>query len=63
MPHLNDLNVTVRNTAKHYFYLIGAFQKKLEIFKHDIQIVLNHFPRLLKQNKATKIPRMFRSLK
>jgi len=31
-----------------------AFQKKLEIFKHNFQTELNHFPRLLKQSKGKK---------
>jgi len=34
--------------------LIRAFQEKLEIFKHGFQTELNHFPRLLKQNKGKK---------
>jgi len=53
MSHLNDLPVKLRG-VKHYFYLIGAFQNKLEIFKHHIQTEFNHFPRLLKQNRGKK---------
>jgi len=35
--------------------LIGAFEKKLEIFKDEIQTEFNHFCETLKQNKGKKV--------
>ncbi|CAK8697998.1 unnamed protein product [Clavelina lepadiformis] len=55
MSHLNDLNVKLQGEKHTIFDLITAiraFQKKLEIFKHDIQSQLVHFLRLLEQSKG-----------
>ena len=57
MLHFNDLNVKLQGEKHTIFDLITAiraFQKKLEIFKHDIQSNLIHFPSLLKQCKGKK---------
>lgn len=52
MSHLNDLNVKLQGEKHTIFNLISvirAFQKKLDLFKTDIQSQLLHFPRLLEQ--------------
>ena len=52
MSHFNDLIVKLQGEKRTIFNLITAiraFQKKLEIFKHDIQSHLIHFPGLLEQ--------------
>ena len=57
MSHFNDLNVKLQEEKRTIFDLITAiraFQKKLEIFKHNIQSYLIHFPRLLEQCKGKK---------
>ena len=49
MSHFNDLNVKSQGEKRTVFDLITAiraFQKKLVIFKHDIQSNLVHFPTL-----------------
>ena len=50
MSHLNDLCLKLQGEKCTIFDLITAvraFQKKLEIFKRDIQSQLIHFQRLL----------------
>ena len=57
MSHFNDLNVKLQGEKRTIFDLITAiraFQKKLEIFEHDIQSNLIHFLSLLKQGKGKK---------
>lgn len=57
-PHLNDWNVKLQRGKYAIFDLISvihAFQKKLGIFKRDIQSGLNHFPRLLGKIMEKKI--------
>ena len=57
MSHFNDLNVKLQGEKRTIFDLITAiraFQKKLKIFKHDIQSNLSHFPSLLEQCKGKK---------
>ena len=54
MSHLNELCLKLQGQKCNIFDLINAvraFQKKLIIFKHDIQNQLNHFQRLLEQCK------------
>ena len=55
MSHFNDLNVKLQGENRTIFDLITAiraFQKKLEIFKHNIQSNLIHFLSLLEQCKG-----------
>ena len=57
MSHFNDLNVKLQGEKRTIFDLITAiraFQKKLKIFKHDIQSNLIHFPSLLEKCKGKK---------
>ena len=57
MSHFNDLNVKLQGEKRSIFDLITAiraFQKKLEIFKRDIQSNLIHFPILLENCKGKK---------
>ena len=57
MSHFNDLNVKLQGEKHTIFDLITAihaFQKKLEIFKYDIQSNLIHFLGLLEQCKGKK---------
>ena len=57
MSHLNELCLKLQGEKCNIFDLINAvhaFQKKLTIFKHDIQNQLNHFQRLLEQCKGKR---------
>ena len=57
MSHFNNLNVKLQGEKRIIFDLITAiraFQKKLEIFKHNIQNNLIHFLSLLEQCKGKK---------
>ena len=57
MSHFNDLNIKLQGEKRTIFDLITAiraFQKKLEIFEHDIQSNLIHFSSLLEQCKSKK---------
>ena len=57
MSHLNDLCLKLQGEKCTIFDLITAaraFQKKLEIFKRDIQSQLIHFQRLLEQCEGKK---------
>ncbi|KAG2467552.1 MOG1 factor, partial [Polypterus senegalus] len=50
--HLNDLNMKLRgknSTVCDLMLAVRAFQRKLEVFKCDLQQDLLHFPRLLDQ--------------
>ncbi|XP_068235579.1 SCAN domain-containing protein 3-like [Palaemon carinicauda] len=54
MSHLNDLNVKLqgeKHTISNLISAIRAFQKKIKLFKDDIQSKLFHFPRLLEERK------------
>ncbi|XP_068241143.1 general transcription factor II-I repeat domain-containing protein 2A-like [Palaemon carinicauda] len=54
MSHLNDMNVKLQGKKHTISNLIsenGTFQKKIELFKDDIQSQLFHFPRLLEERK------------
>ena len=54
--HLNDLNMKLQgknNTVCNFMSAVRAFQKKLEVFKCDLQQDLLHFPKLLNQTAGT----------
>ncbi|MBN3304818.1 SCND3 protein, partial [Amia calva] len=54
--HLNDLNMKLQgknNTVCNLTSAVCAFQKKLELFKCDLQQDLLHFPKLLNQTAGT----------
>ncbi|MBN3304913.1 GSHB synthetase, partial [Amia calva] len=54
--HLNDLNMKLQgknNTVCNLTSVVCAFQKKLELFKCDLQQDLLHFPKLLNQTAGT----------
>ncbi|XP_061820754.2 SCAN domain-containing protein 3-like [Nerophis lumbriciformis] len=53
--HLNDLNLKLqgkKNTVCELMSEVRAFQRKLELFKSDIQEELLHFPKLLELTKG-----------
>nr|XP_061820786.1 SCAN domain-containing protein 3-like isoform X2 [Nerophis lumbriciformis] len=53
--HLNDLNLKLqgkKNTVCELMSEVPAFQRKLELFKSDIQEELLHFPKLLELTKG-----------
>jgi len=53
--HLNDLNMKLQcknNTVCNLTSAVCAFQKKLELFKCDLQQDLLHFPKLLTQTAS-----------
>ena len=53
MSHLNELCLKLQGQSIFdSINAVRAFQKKLIIFKHDIQNQLNHFQRLLEQCKG-----------
>ena len=56
MTHFNDLNAKLQEnrTIFNLITAIRAFQKKLEISKHNIQLNFIHFPSLLEQGKGKK---------
>ncbi|KAK1889687.1 General transcription factor II-I repeat domain containing protein 2 [Dissostichus eleginoides] len=57
--HLNDLNLKLQgknNTVCELMSAVRAFQRKLEVFKSDLQEGMLHFPKLLEQTKGDNRP-------
>ncbi|KAJ4920930.1 hypothetical protein JOQ06_016525 [Pogonophryne albipinna] len=57
--HLNDLNLKLQgknNTVCELMSAVRAFQRKLEVFKSDLQEGLLYFPKLLEQTKGENRP-------
>ncbi|KAK1896800.1 General transcription factor II-I repeat domain containing protein 2 [Dissostichus eleginoides] len=57
--HLNDLNLKLQgknNTVCELMSAVRAFQRKLEVFKSDLQEGLLHLPKLLEQTKGDNRP-------
>ncbi|XP_060761167.1 general transcription factor II-I repeat domain-containing protein 2-like [Neoarius graeffei] len=53
--HMNNLNLKLQgkeNTVCKLISAVRAFQRKLEVFRSDLQEELLHFPKLLEQTKG-----------